>query len=203
MLSNLKQAVFFFVFFAIGFGFINSVSEKMTAQRDPATVNGKIFEITNLTSDQIKSQLQKKIKVTPTIDGKKTISFSGFSSALCKTYPTIEIEFSAEGVAVGGDIPLMKIKTPCAEAQDPSEIAAINLPIDKILKEKPRNAEFSYDGFNAVVSFVNSADEWPHQWVLKRVEFQNPSGKNKSADFNRSPASFNENSADRPIVLEF
>lgn len=207
MATKIKNIGFFILCFSLGLSFFYSISEKIAVQRDLtrdlATINGKVFQITNLTSEQIKIQLQKKIKVTPTINGKKTISFSGFSSALCKTYSEIVIEFTAEGISVGGEAPIMKIRTPCTEAQDPSEIASINLPIEKILGQKPRNAEYSFDGFNAIISFSNSADEWPRQWVLKRVEFKNIEGKNKSADFNRSPASAYDSLAEKPIVLEF
>ncbi|MEQ1723349.1 MAG: hypothetical protein ABL930_09250 [Pseudobdellovibrio sp.] len=198
MSNNIKNVAFFVLCFSFGLALFYSISENISIQRDPATINGKIFQITNLSSEQIHSQLQKTIKVTPTIDGKKTISFSGFSSALCKAYPFIVVEFLADGVAVAGEAPAMKITTPCESGQDPAEIKEVNLPIAKILKEKPRNAEFSYDGFNAVVSFTHSADEWPRQWVLKRVEFKGAEGADKAADFGRSPAS-----VEQPIVLEF
>lgn len=198
MSNNIKNIAFFVLCFTFGLSLFYSISENIAVQRDPATINGKLFQITNLTSEQIQNQLQKTIKVTPTIDGKKTISFSGFSSALCKSYPSIVVEFTAEGIAVAGEAPHMKVTTPCEAGQDPAEIAAINLPIGKILNEKPRNAEYSFDGFNAVVSFTHSADEWPRQWVLKRVEFKSAQGADKSADFGRSPAS-----VEQPIVLEF
>lgn len=203
MTSKIKNIVFFILCFTLGLGFFYSISENISIQREPATIDGRIFQIANLSSDQIKAQLQKKIRVTPTIDGKKTISFSGFSSALCKTYSEIEIEFIAEGVAVDGNFSIMKVRAPCAAAQNPAEIAVINLPIEKILNQKPRNAEYSFEGFNAVITLSNSADEWPRQWVLKRVEFKNTEGKNKSADFNRFPAAIDEVPSDKPIVLEF
>jgi|GEM_PF-4723241 len=211
--SKIKNIGFFILCFGLGLSFFYSISENISIQRgltdeqtrDPAAIEGKIFQITSLSSEQIKTQLQKKIEITPTIDGKKTILFSGFSSALCKNYFAIEIEFTAEGVAVAGEPPVMKIVAPCTAAQNPAEIAAINLPIEKILNQKTRNAEYSFDGFNAVVTFSNSADEWPRQWILKRVEFKNAAGENKSANFSRAPASVSSKniSTDRLIVLEF
>ncbi len=203
MASNIKNIGYFMFCFTVGLAAFFSISEKNYVQRDPATLDGKIYQITTLSSGQIKAQLQNKIVVTPTIDGKKTILFSGFSSGLCKTYNSISVEFVAEGVAVAGEPPIMKIVAPCSEGQDPAEIASINLAIGKILKEKPHDTEFTFDGFNAVVSFKNSSDEWPRQWVLKRVEFINPQGESKSADFGRSPASVDDAAGERPIVLEF
>ena len=187
--------------FIVGLGAFYAVYSNTLGKRDPAAIQGKVFQITTLTSEEIKNQLQNKIVVTPTLDGKKSIAFSGFSSALCKTYATVEIEFAAEGVSVGGEAPTMKITHPCEAAQDPAEMASISLPIEKILGEKPRNAEFTFDGYKAVVTFANAADEWPRQWILKRVEFKNANGENKSASFNRSPASVTE--GEQPIVLEF
>lgn len=203
MISNVRNIGFFILCFAVGLGSFFSISDKAVVARDPAATNDKIYQITNLSAEQIKAHLQKKIKVSPTIDGKKTILFSGFSSALCKIYSSIVVEFAAEGIAVAGEAPTMKIRTPCTEGQDPTEIASINLAIGKILNEKPHDAEYAFDGFNAVVTFKNSSDEWPRQWVLKRVEFTNPQGVNKSAEFGRAPASVNDETADQPIVLEF
>lgn len=201
MKLKIKSVLVLLSGFLLGLGAFYTVYIASSTQRDPAALHGKVFQITSLTSDEIKAQLQNKIKVTPTIAGKKSISFSGFSSALCKTYTSIEVEFAAEGVSVGGEAPIMKITQPCEAAQDPSEMASISIPIEKILGEKPRNAEFSFDGYKAVVTFANSADEWPRQWVLKRVEFKNSNGENKSASFNRSPASVDE--GEQPIILEF
>ncbi len=202
MVSNIKSAGLFVLCFGITLATYFKIVEKNAVSRDPAALNGKVYQIANLSSEQIRIQLQKKIKVTPTIDGKKAILFSGFSSALCKTYSTISIEFLAEGVSVAGEAPQMKITAPCTEGQDPAEIASINLAITKILNEKPRDAEYNFDGFNGVVSFKNSSDEWPRQWVLKRVEFKNTTGETKSAEFTRAPASA-EATDDKPIVLEF
>ncbi len=203
MASYIKSFGIFFLFFGLGLSAFFSAFEKNAISRDPAALNGKVYQITNLTSEQIRSQLQKKIKVSPTLDGKKAIQFSGFSSALCKTYPSISIEFAAEGIAVAGEAPTMKITAPCTEGQDPAEIASINLAITKILNEKPRDAEYTFDGFNGVVTFKNSSDEWPRQWILKRVEFKNLQGENKAAEFNRAPASAGDAPAEKPIVLEF
>ena len=203
MTANLKNIGFTVLCFAFGLSLFFSIYKSPEAPRQPASTPKKVFQISHMTPEQIKTQLQKKIKVNPTTEGQKTISFSGFSSALCNTYSAIEIEFSAEGISVAGEAPVMKITAPCAASTtDTAEMANIVLPIEKILAEKPRNADFHYEGFTATVAFTNSADEWPKQWVLKRVEFKTTTGaENKTATFNRLPAS--EESADRPIVLEF
>ncbi len=198
MTTTMKSIGLFVLCFTFGLAAFFSVAEKNANPRDPAAVGGKVFQITTLSSEQIKYQLAQKIKVFPTIEGKKSIQFSGFSSALCKLYPEIEMEFQAEGVAVAGESPVMKITAPCESGQDPSEMASIQLPIEKILAEKPRNAEFVFTGFSTKVSFTNSADEWPRQWVLKSVQFKDAVGNHKKASFDRQLAS-----ETKSVVLEF
>ncbi len=201
MLSKVKTFGFFALCFGLGISLFFSISEKFDIARDPASIDGKIFQISTLSSQQIKAQLSQKIKIRPTLEGKKSIQFSGFSSALCKTYPEIEMEFEAEGVAVAGEPPSMKITAPCEAGQDPAEMAAIFLPLEQILKEKPRNAQFKFEGFTAQLEFKNSADIWPRQWVLTHVQFKNSFGSNKSIRFQRALAS--EEETERPVVLNF
>lgn len=199
MRSKFPIVILLIASYLFGYVFFQSVASEKRLQRDPATLDGKIFQLGNLSSEQIKYQLEKNIKVSPTVNGKKAIHFSGFSSAICKTYPNIEIEFMAEGVAVAGESPSMYILAPCESGKDQAEIESIYIPVGKLLSLSPKNKTYQFDGFSSQIIFKNSADEWPTQWVLKRVEFKHISGMNKSASFNRSPASVNE----QPIVLEF
>lgn len=201
MSSNIKSIFFFSICFGLGLSVFFSVSEDMTVQREPAAINGKIFQIGSLSSEEIKSQLIHKIKVTPTIEGMKSIQLSGFSSALCKTYPEIEMQFQAEGVAVGGEAPTMTIKAPCSAGQDPADIAAIQLPVSQILNQTPKNAEFRFNGYAARLEFSHAAEEWPKQWVLQKVQFKTNSGHTKTASFERLTKTNKTN--DRLIVLEF
>lgn len=196
--SAAKSVCLFALCFAFGLSVFFSVADRIPVMRDPASINSKVFQINNLSSDQIKNQLVQKIKVYPTIDGKKNIQFSGFSSALCRTYSEIEMEFQAEGVAVAGEIPSMKVTAPCEGGQDPAEMGNIQIPVAKILAEKPKNAEFSFNGYTAKIELKHAPDEWPTVWVLKAVQFKNASGQNKTATFDRKIASDS-----RPVVIEF
>ncbi len=201
MLSKVKTFVFFAFCFGLGLSLFFTLSEKFEIVRDPASIDGKIFQISTLTSEQIKDQLTQKIKIHPTADGKKSIQFTGFSSALCKTYPEIEMEFKAEGISVSGEPPVMKVTAPCLAGQDPADMAAIYLPIEQLLKDKPRNAEYVFAGFDAKIEFKNSAEEWPRDWVLTKVQFKNNFGNDKSIYFQRTLAS--DETSERPVVLNF
>jgi hypothetical protein len=188
--------------FLVGIALSTNSSEKYFFKRDPATANSKVFQLDQLTNEEMKLHLRGKIKVHPTAEGIKNISFNGFSSAVCKSYPTVEVEFAAEGVLVAGESPRLVVTQPCEAGQELAEMASLRMPIGKLLTEKPRNAEFKYEGFTAVIKTYNSADEWPRQWILKRVEFK-PADNNlntKQVEFSREPASVAE---EPPIVIEF
>lgn len=203
MKNYFKGFLYIGVCFVCGYAFIHAVSQKNVSLRDPAATAGTVYQIHEMTSDQIKAQLIKKIKVTPTANGQKSILFPGFSSALCERYSAIELEFASEGISVAGEPTIMKLSAPCEKARDPSEIKEMTLPVAKILKERPRNADFNFSDMKITVSFKNSADEWPQVWVLKKVEFKAVKGSDKSAEFNRAPASVKTTEAERLIVLEF
>lgn len=190
--------------FIFGFAIFQMSSDILLTQRDPAALNGKVFQITNLSAEEIRSQIERKLVVAPTANGQKQVAFSGFSSAICKTYSTIEMELVAEGVSVAGEPPVLKISHPCEAGETTTtaaDIASLNLPVDLLLKEKPINKEYRFDGFKTVMTLQNTADEWPHVWVVRKIEFKSATGTDvKGAHFGRAPAS---SEAPKPIILEF
>ncbi len=195
--QKLKSVILSTLFFAVGFSIFFSISNNVAIQRDPASLSGKMNSLTGLDRDQLKSEIEKKVRVTAVNNGKeKTIVLQGFSSNLCKQFQTVELTFVAEGVSVAGEPTKMKINSPCEAAQDPAEMASIRIPVEKIMNEKPRDAEFSFTGYNSKFTFSKSADEWPHVWILSSFEFLSVGGPSKLVkllDENRS----------NPIVLEF
>ncbi|MFZ3229853.1 MAG: hypothetical protein WA160_06590 [Pseudobdellovibrio sp.] len=202
--SKIKVIVFFGLCFSLGLSVFFSNSDDYSVQRDPASINGKLFQISSLSSDQIKKQLTNTLHIQPTLAGQKTVRLEGFSSALCKAYETIELQFVADGIAVAGEAPEMIIKTPCEAGQDPAEMASILIPVDRILSDKPRNAEFHFDGFKSKFEFAHSPDSWPRTWVLKTVSFKSSSGKNKIVHLDKNEnGEFFAKSAEQIIVLEF
>ncbi len=168
-------------------------------QRDPAAINGKVFQISQLSAAQIKQQLDNKIKIQAVTDGQKSLRLEGFSSALCKTYSQVELHFEAEGIAVEGIAPSMLVKAPCEAGQDPAEMASIVIPYSLILSEKPRNAEFRFDGYTSRFEFKHSSDEWPRTWILKTVQFRSIENGNKLVQL----VDANEVKTNTLVVLEF
>lgn len=201
-LLKIKVFLFFAAFFAAGLTLFFSISEQMIIQRDPAAIDGKVFQISQLSSAQIKQQLSNKIKVQAFSNGQKSVRLEGFSSAVCKTYSDIELNFEAEGVAVAGIAPQMTVKAPCEAAQDPAEMASIIIPLELILSEKPRNAEFRFDGFSSRFEFKHSSDEWPRTWILKAVHFKSGTNGDKLVQLSNDPSDTGEK-ANPLVVLEF
>lgn len=197
-----QQKFIFTLAFAICFmcGLALFYSTFTTPQsRDIASADGQIYQLSPYNSEQIKSFLQKNIHIQRTSEGNKIINFHGLSASLCTTYPEISAQFTAEGVAVDGEAPLMNLTSHCRADSTGSSIAAINLPLPQILNAKPTQAQFEFTDLKVNFEHVDSA--WPRQWVLKKIEFHAATtAQNKSAVFTRSPASTAD---ERPIVLEF
>ncbi len=200
LLPQIKVMFFFAISFAGGLALFFSISEDLQVQRDPAAINGKVFQISQLSSAQIKQQLHRKIKIQTVQSGEKSLRLEGFSSAICKTYSNIELYFEAEGMAVAGKAPQMTVKANCEAGQDPAEMASIIIPAALILAEKPRNVEFRFDGVQSRFEFNNSSDEWPRVWVLKSVQFKSDINGNKLVRLSENP---DEDSLKDLVVLEF
>jgi hypothetical protein len=195
--QKLKSVILSVLFFAVGFSIFFSIANNVSIRRDPASLNEKMNSISGLDRAQLKSELEKKIKIRSISNGtEKTIVLEGFSSNLCKQYENVQLIFTAEGVSVAGEPTQMKINSPCEAAQDPAEMASIRIPVEKIMNSKPRDAEFSFLGYNSKFTFSKSADEWPHVWVLSSFEFVSVTGPSKLVKLQGEDHS-------APIVLEF
>lgn len=200
MSSTFKSVVLYSICFTLGLSLFFSIHEEKMTYRDPAAFGGKVFQLSNLSSEEIRNQIVNRIKVYPTLDGKKSIQLNGFSSGLCKNYQEIEMNFKAEGVTVAGDSPSLKITTPCEQGQDPSEMAQIKIPVEKILNEKPKNAQYSFDGFISKFEFEKTSDSWPKQWILVSVIFKSTNLKNQIVQFDNSM--MNDKESNKPLAIQ-
>ena len=197
--KKFKSVFFFALAFVLGFSIFYSryIDSNFFEQRDPAAIGNKINQIRNFDHDQLKEELAHKIQIQ-NVDGEKFIRFSSLSSNVCKQYPQVQVQFVADGMSVAGEAPTMTIEADCLPAQDPIEMASIEVPVAQILRQKPANATFKFDGTNGKFIFASSGDEWPHTWILRSVTFKNPNGGSKIIAFDKtiSPGQV-------PTVLEF
>lgn len=194
---SFKSLILFFVFFIAGISFVFKNADHVLIDREIASLReNKIMTAKAFDQQSILKDLNKKIKIyTVAADKEKIIALEGFSSQLCKTFPTVEIYFDAYGVSVSGDPTQFKISADCIPAQDPAEIASIKIPYEKLINEKHRNAEFKFSGYQASFQFINSDHEIVKTWILNKLVFKS-SLESKIVQIDRSQ---NE----QPIVMEF
>lgn len=192
--SNTLKSVFFFVLtFTLGFSVYYGFVESVQFERDPAAIAGKIHQLKNLDPDQLKEELQQKMQVVTLANGQKFIRFPQLTSNVCKQYGKVLLKFKAEGISVAGEAPQMVIEADCLPAQDPTEMASIEVPVQQITSQKPTNATFKFEGSNSEFTFTSSADSWPTLWVLQSISFKGAQGATKMVSFDLT----------QPRVLEF
>ena len=193
-----KSVFLFFLTFALGFSLFFGYFNENFSDRDPAAIGQKVHQLKNFDPEQLKEELAHKIQVQNLPDGKKYIRFSSLSSNVCRQYPKVQIQFSGDGISVAGEPPVMTIDADCVPAQDPVEMASIEIPVAKILMQKPTNASFKFDGLTSTFTFSGSGDEWPKTWILRSVIFSNQNGHSKIVAFEKAVTQ-----TQQPTVLEF
>lgn len=198
---KLRPFIILFFFFFAGVLLVYKVSDQIIIDREIASINqNKISNLNFFNEKNIQNELYKKVKIyTLTTEKEKVVALDGFSSQLCKTFPKIELYFEAYGVSVSGDATQFKVSADCIPAQDPAEIARIKIPYEKLLSERPRNAEFKFSGYTESFEFINSEGEWNKTWLLSKIVFKS---ETDSKIVKITPA-LNDRLNIQPIVLEF
>lgn len=95
----------------------------------------------------------------------------------CRAYKKITFEFEAEGVAVNGEKPTMKVEGQCQYSSDLTKINPIWIPVARIFGERPGDDGFDEYERPAQINFKNVADYWPRQWVLIGLSVEGESGQ--------------------------
>lgn len=206
-MSNSKKfssIVVLFVAFITGLFTFIAVLNKDLIARDPAAVNGRIFDLRSSNPDQLKQEVSNRMKIQTIVESNNFVSkamlFSGLTAQICKSHEKIELEFLADGVSVAGEPTKLIVKTPCQSGQNPLEVGSIKFPIQEILSEKPRSAEFQFSGYPGSYQFINVAESWPRTWVLGAVRFISATAATQSISIEMISA---ENTSAVPHVLEF
>ncbi|AZZ35386.1 hypothetical protein CIK05_00725 [Bdellovibrio sp. qaytius] len=197
-LPKFKSIFLFALTFSLGFSLFYGYFNENFGERDPAAIGNKIHQLKNFDPEQLREELAQKVRIQNLPDGKKYIRFTSLSSNVCRQYPKVQIQFAADGVSVAGESPIMTIEADCLPAQDPVEMASIEIPVERILKQKPTNASFKFDGITSTFTFSGSGDEWPKTWILRSVIFKNQNGNTKIVAFEKTISSSHQ-----PTVLEF
>lgn len=104
---------------------------------------------------------------------------------VCSEYPTVDLLFSADGMATSGEIPLMIVRAPCLANNDQQHIEGLAIPFDDILKSSPETtmftAQFPGSQEQGRIFFRHITDSWPTKWTWTGVKFY---GKNPEETLN-------------------
>jgi len=95
----------------------------------------------------------------------------------CQQYSTVILQFEGEGVAIAGELPKMEVEGKCEISSDINSIAAVWIPVSKIIGEPVADGEFDFrEGKPAKLKFSNVSDQWPKLWQLRSVKLIDPTG---------------------------
>lgn len=100
---------------------------------------------------------------------------SGNRVFVCDQYPTIDLIFAAEGIAISGEIPQMIVRGPCIASADQKHIEALPIPFSQIVKSPTAQFEFRVElpgsHEHASIYFRNVVEFWPTEWTWVGVNF--------------------------------
>jgi hypothetical protein len=97
----------------------------------------------------------------------------------CQRYSKVILSFEGDGMAVAGELPKMEVEGGCEISSDINSIAAVWIPVSRILGEPVADGEFDFrEGHPAKLKFANVSDQWPKLWQLKSLRLTDPSGEN-------------------------
>lgn len=102
---------------------------------------------------------------------------NGEKEFACHRFSKVVLGFEGDGAATSGDLPQMEVEGQCEIGPDINTMAAVWIPVSRILGEQVGDGEYSYfDGHPSKLKFVNVSERWPQLWRLKSVQLIDPSG---------------------------
>jgi hypothetical protein len=166
-----------FVFFVSGFcisWFSKPFSEERNAMvgrasRDPAI--RKVYDFSGLDGSALSQASKQRI-----LSGFETFKQgsdvgialghfvlrgpNGQKQFACQRYSKVILSFEGEGMAVGGEKPTMQIEGPCNKDEDINRIAALMVPVSKIMSQPVADGEFDFhENQNLRVRFARVSDQ--------------------------------------------
>jgi len=189
----------------------NSVTIVSRPSRDPAAIK-KVYDFSHLEGSALNyAAKQRLLDGVKLVQDKKDIGVElghfvirgeGDQKAFaCQRYSRIVLAFEGDGVAVGGELPKMEVEGACEISADINSIAAVWIPVSRIIGEPVADGEFDFrDGHPAKLKFQNVSDQWPKTWMLRSVKLVDPSGANGEVAI---PTSELNSIMKKPFVLNF
>lgn len=184
-MKKLGMAFFLFIFsFGAGYGVMLHSSDWGPISRDPAAVR-QVYDFSNLSGSDLSNAMKKRILSGSSVIRKNQslgielghfamAKLTGEKTLACQEFQKVTLRFEAEGVATGGERPVMEVEGACEFSADMTKISPIFIPVDKVMAEKPSDGEIQYREEKPVtLRFHGMTEEWPTHWLLTSVKLSN------------------------------
>jgi hypothetical protein len=185
----LALAAFFIFGFYVSFAtkefpFEPTEFDGQVARRDPAAIK-KVFDFSHLDGSALsyatKNRLLSGAKV---VSANNTVGLElghfviraedGSKVFACDRYNHVTMVFQGDGSAVAGQSPVMEVEGDCSLSGDINSIAALMIPVQKVLGEPVSDGDFNFkETHNLRIRFGNVADQWPTVWKLVGIKLFN------------------------------
>lgn len=209
-----------FVFFGVGFYFSwnssqfpNSVFivDWPKATRDPAAIK-KVYDFSHLQGSALAyATKQRLLEGAKAIRQDQDISVelghfvirgeTGEKEFACQRFSKVVMSFEGEGVATAGSLPQMEVEGQCEISNDINTMAAVWIPVSRILGEPATDWEFDFrEGRPTKLKFLNVSENWPRIWRLKSVQLIDPTGVYGEVSI---PSQEVNDMLSKPFILQF
>jgi hypothetical protein len=120
----------------------------------------------------LKMQMLKKMTID--LVGDDALISIGAFDGICEKYPKIEVLLRAEGIAVDGEAPTIKVTRTCEHAMGSEVLEAVVVPVGYINQLEADDQSFK-DERGQLIEIKNGAGVWPPEWHVFNVHLSNPS----------------------------
>lgn len=158
--------------------------------RNPASLQGK-YDLTHLRGDELiqgsKVRVLEGLKVKQKA-GSFEIQLGHFLFKnrneevvkACDEFSQVELIWQADGMAVSGEAPQMRVTGPCQISANLSSLGPLYLPLQKMMESVAQDSVVQLSEYpNQAIEFRGLSGEWPGLWVLRSISL---SGENSRLD---------------------
>jgi hypothetical protein len=188
-----------------------SLSSMASSSRDPAAIK-RVYDFSSLEGSALNYATKQRL-----LDGFKVVHSDkdiglelghfvmkgkdGAKEFACQKYSKVIMTFAGDGSAHSGELPSMEVEGACEISPDINSIAAIWIPVSRILGEPVADGEFDFrEGRTSKLKFANVADEWPRIWQLRNLKLVDPTGANGDILIEGKEL---RDTIRRPLIIEF
>lgn len=102
---------------------------------------------------------------------------------VCQKYGRIVATLLAEGVAVNGVRPQLKVSRACSREQEGPPLAGLWMPLSELAQRQPASDTNELTLGGVRYEFTETGSQWPKTWALMRVDLEDANKNKLSIDF--------------------